>query len=144
LRILIAEDDAVSRKILQRALEQLGHQCICARDGHEAWEIYKRSPSPEVVMSGWEMPGIDGVELCERIRRRARGQDVYPFFVFWTARTGADDVLTAARAGADHYLAKPLDRRRLQACMIAAERITSWHRRLARRVLEEPNSEPAG
>jgi two-component system cell cycle response regulator len=132
LRVLIAEDDAVSRKILQRAVERFGHQCICARDGNEAWEIFKRLPDLDVVISDWMMPEIDGIELCSRIRAFAGRRDGYPYFVFMTAFGERDHYLIWIEAGADDYLTKPLCLDELRARLLTAERVTSHQKRLFR------------
>jgi CheY-like chemotaxis protein len=83
LKILIAEDDAVSRTILRRAVEKLGHECLAAEDGEKAWELYRETPGVDVIISDWMMPGIDGLELCRRIRRASRPE--YTYFIFLTA-----------------------------------------------------------
>ena len=132
MRILIAEDDAVSRKILQRAVERLGHQCICARDGNEAWEIFKRLPDLDVVISNWMMPGIDCIELFCRIRAFAGRRDGYPYFSFMTAFGERDRYLIGIEAGADDYLTKPLNLDELRARLLLAERVTSHQKRLIR------------
>jgi two-component system cell cycle response regulator len=132
LRILIAEDDAVSRKILHRAVERFGHQCICARDGNEAWEIFKRSPELDVVISDWAMPGSDGIELCRRIRAFSGRRDANPYFVFTTAFVDKDHYLIGMQVGADDYLTKPLDLDELRARLIAMERVISLQKRLLR------------
>ena len=134
LRVLIAEYDAVSRKILQRAVERFGHQCIWARDGNEAWEIFKRLPDLDVVISDWMMPGIDGIELCGRIRAFAGRRDGYPYFVFMTAFGEKDHYLLWIEAGADDYLTKPLCLDELRARLLTAQRVTSHQKRLFRQM----------
>jgi two-component system, cell cycle response regulator len=136
LKILIAEDDAVSRKILQRAIEQLGHQCLCASDGNQAWEIFKRSADLDVVISDWMMPGMDGIELCNRIRTYTEFRDGYPYFVFMTAFGDKEHFLIGMEVGADGYLTKPLCLEELRACLLAAERLTSFQKRLFRQTEE--------
>jgi two-component system chemotaxis response regulator CheY len=130
MRVLIAEDDAVSRLILRRAVETLGHECLVAVDGDEAWERYRQGEGDvDVVISDWMMPGLDGVELCRRVR--SKPGNVYTYFVLLTALSERRDFLTGMQAGADDYLTKPLDRDELSVRLLAAERITSLHRRLA-------------
>jgi two-component system cell cycle response regulator len=128
MRVLIAEDDAVSRLILKRAVETLGHECLVATDGTEAWELF-RANDVDVVISDWMMPGLDGLELCRRIREQPGS--VYTYFVLLTALSERRDFLTGMQAGADDYLTKPLDRDELSVRLLAADRITSLHRRLA-------------
>jgi two-component system cell cycle response regulator len=128
LRVLIAEDDAVSRTILKKAVEKFGHECLAAEDGEEAWELYRNTPEVDVVISDWMMPGPDGLELCRRVRAINNGW--YTFFVFLTALGDKEHLLEGMQAGADDYLAKPLDREQLQVRLIAASRVNSLHRQL--------------
>lgn len=143
MRVLIAEDDAVSRMILRRAVEWLGHECLAAADGLEAWEIYQSSPDVDVIISDWMMPGMDGLALCKKVHAFDVRPDGYPFFIFLTALGDKKHLIEGMSAGADDYLAKPLDRDELQARLIAAERVTSLHRQLCeqRKELEQLNSE---
>lgn len=127
MKILLAEDSAASRFLLQRALEELGHDCIVAEDGLQAWERYK-AEMPEVVISDWIMPGLDGDELCRRIR--ADEDNPYTYFVMLTSLEDKEHVLRGMQAGVDDYLAKPLDRNDLTARLIAATRVTALHRRI--------------
>jgi signal transduction histidine kinase len=129
MRILIAEDEIISRKILQRAVEKFGHECLAAADGLEAWELFQNTEEVDVVISDWMMPGIDGLEFCRRLREEQR--DEYTYFIFLTALGDKAHLLEGLGAGADDYLAKPLDRDELQARLIAASRVTSLHRKLA-------------
>lgn len=147
MRVLIAEDDAVSRMILRRAIEKLGHECHAAEDGEEAWRAYKAAPDGffDVVISDWMMPGMDGPALCAKVRalREAEGRESYPFFVFLTALGDKDHLLEGMRAGADDYLKKPLDRSELAARLLVASRVTTLHRKLIdqNKRLEELNAE---
>jgi CheY-like chemotaxis protein len=126
LKILIAEDDAVSRRILRGMVENLGHECIAADDGLEAWQTYQSTADIEVAISDWMMPNMDGLELCRRIRALERER--YTFFIILTALTGNERLLEGLRAGADEYLTKPLDREQLQARLAIASRIAALHR----------------
>ena len=129
MKILIAEDDAVSRKILRRAVEKIGHECLAAADGEEAWTLYKENPDLDVIISDWMMPGVDGLELCRRVRGDNR--DRYTYFIFLTALGNRDHLLQGLDAGADDYLSKPLDRDELRMRLTSALRVTDLHRRLA-------------
>jgi two-component system cell cycle response regulator len=129
LKILIAEDDAVSRMILRRAVEKLGHECQAAADGEEAWGLYKENPDLDVIISDWMMPGVDGLELCRRVRGDNR--DGYTYFIFLTALGDREHLLQGLEAGADDYLSKPLDRDELGMRLTSALRVTELHRRLA-------------
>jgi two-component system cell cycle response regulator len=129
LRILIAEDDAVSRTILRRAVEKIGHECLASADGEEAWSFYKENPDLDVIISDWMMPGVDGLELCRRVRSDNR--DRYTYFIFLTALGDREHLLQGLDAGADDYLSKPLDRDELGMRLTSALRVTDLHRRLA-------------
>ncbi|MFK7928596.1 MAG: diguanylate cyclase [Myxococcota bacterium] len=126
MHILIAEDDAVSRLLLQRAVERLGHTCEATPDGAAAWTQYQQARY-DVVISDWMMPDVDGLELCRRIRANETG---YTYFVLLTANDDRKDRLLGMNAGADDYLTKPLDPDSLQLRLIAARRVTDLHRQI--------------
>jgi diguanylate cyclase (GGDEF)-like protein len=128
MRILIAEDDRVSRTILHRTIQKFGHECLVAKDGVQAWELFQGT-TVDIVISDWMMPNVDGVELCRRIR--ATSSEDYVYFIFLTAQSDKEFLLMGMRAGADDYLTKPLDADELQVRLIAATRITSLHQQLA-------------
>jgi serine phosphatase RsbU (regulator of sigma subunit) len=143
LKVLIAEDDPVSRTILRRSVEKFGHECLAAEDGEKAWELFQETQEVDVIISDWMMPGIDGIEFCRRVR--AVRNDVYTFFIFLTALGDRASLLEGMQAGADDYLTKPLDREELQVRLIAASRVNSLHRQLneKRRQLEAEMSRAA-
>ena len=128
LKILIAEDERVSRTILKRTVEALGHECLVAEDGLEAWEAYRNTPDVEAIVSDWMMPNMDGLEFCRRVRNLDR--DGYTFFIFLTALGNEDHLLEGMQAGADEYLTKPLDGKQLEAKLSAAFHVASLHRRM--------------
>jgi type IV pilus assembly protein PilB len=128
MKVLIAEDDAVSRTVLQRTVEKLGHECLVAEDGAEAWGIYEATPDVDVIVSDRMMPNMDGLEFCRNVRGLERPG--YTFFIFLTALGGREKLLEGLKAGADDYLVKPLDGEQLRVKLIAASRITSLHRHL--------------
>jgi diguanylate cyclase (GGDEF)-like protein len=140
VKILVADDDPTSRLIVQMALETVGHQCHTVTDGNEAWEAFC-SWRPETVVSDWRMPGLSGLELCRAIRGHPTSP--YTYFIMATSQGAIDEILEGMKAGADDYLVKPLDTDDLQARLIAAARVTSLHRRLARQQaeLEDLNDE---
>jgi diguanylate cyclase (GGDEF)-like protein len=130
MRILIAEDDSLSRLILQKYVAKLGHEVLVACDGGEAWARCQAEPV-DVVITGWMMPGLDGPALCRHIRAGWPGQAGYVYVMLLTSLADRQHVLDGLKAGADDYLAKPLDQEELQVRLIAAERVTGLHRRLA-------------
>ncbi|WP_119069865.1 diguanylate cyclase domain-containing protein [Rubrobacter indicoceani] len=141
MKVLIAEDDTVTRRILQLGLNRLGHECLPTSDGREAWETFLEDPDIEVVISDRMMPGMDGIELCCRVRRTPR--ESYTYFIFITALSERDELLEGFEAGADDYLTKPLDQQQLRARLLTASRVTELHGRLyeQKRQLERLNRE---
>jgi len=129
MRILVAEDDTTSRLIIEAAVTSLGHECIVATSGEEAWRLFETA-DVEVVISDRMMPGIDGLELCRRVR--ASNKDTYTYFIFLTVLDERPDVVSGMEAGADDYLVKPLDAVELKLRMLVASRVTALHRRLFR------------
>lgn len=129
MRVLVADDDLISRMMLQGAVEQLGHQCVVAEDGEQAWRLFSAT-DPDVLITDWMMPWVDGLELCRRVR--SRGGDAYTYIILATSLVERDEILTGMEAGADDYLAKPLEPFDLQVRLIAAKRVTSLHSELAR------------
>ena len=120
MRILVAEDETVSRRMLIATLEGLGHEVTAAPDGRQAWGEFERKPFP-VVISDWMMPGLDGLELCRRIR--AADHTKYTYIVLLTALGGKGHYLQGMDAGADDFLMKPLDPAELRVRLRVAERI---------------------
>jgi DNA-binding response OmpR family regulator len=124
MRILIAEDDPVSVKILQFTLQHWGHEVITTNDGAAAWEAFERDPV-RVIISDWMMPGLDGLELCQKVRTRPKTE--YAFFILLTAiNTGRDNLRKAMDAGIDDFLTKPLDREAVFMRLRVAERILGY------------------
>ena len=128
MKVLIAEDDAVSLTILKKAVERFGHECLVAEDGEKAWELFQNTPEVDVIISDWMMPRVDGPEFCRRVREKNSGW--YTFFIFLTVLGDKEHLLEGMKAGADDYLPKPLDREQLQVRLIAASRVNSLHRKL--------------
>ncbi len=128
MRILIVDDSPMERLIIRVAIEQLGHECIVAVDGEEGWQAFVEGGA-DVILSDWVMPVVDGPELCRRIRGYPDAP--YAYFIFLTALDDRNHALEGMEAGADDYLAKPLDPHELRMRLIAAERVTNVQRQLA-------------
>lgn len=111
-RILVAEDDGQARQVLVDFLKEWGLSVTACADGASAWEQIQQEP-PRLVLLDWEMPGLDGLELCRRIRQ-LKGQPLV-YIIFLTGRGGVRDLAAGLDAGADDYLAKPFDEVELQA-----------------------------
>ena len=129
MRILIAEDDTVSRMIIEAKIAQLGHDFLSTTNGEDAWRAFQAG-NIDVVISDRSMPGMDGLELCRRVRSWT-GSNKYTYFIFVTSSGDKRRVLDANEAGADDYLVKPLDTDQLATRLVVAERITQLHERLA-------------
>lgn len=124
MHILIVEDEPVTREVLKRLLIGAGHEVSEAPDGVEAWNVLQSIRIP-VIISDWEMPEMEGLELCRKIRGRA-GE--YTYFIMLTAKSGRAEYLEAMDGGVDDFLAKPLDAVDLQCRLRVAERILGLRR----------------
>lgn len=124
MKILIAEDDLISRKLLSSTLEEFGHSVTAYENGADAWAAFDRSPV-RVIVSDWLMPGLDGLEFCRRVRDRAETD--YTYFILLTANVqGKDTYIEAMESGIDDFLAKPLDRDQIWMRLKVAERILRY------------------
>ena len=128
LKVMVAEDDPVSRMIAVKSVESFGCECVEAKDGLEAWKLYQEDASMDVVLSDWLMPGMDGLELCQRVRGLERQKHTY--FVFLTALGDQQHLTDGMEVGADEYLIKPLDRELLRTKLEDAFRAKSLHEHL--------------
>lgn len=120
MTILIAEDEAVSRRLLQAYLEQLGYQVAVAGNGAEAWHRF-RNGDYHIVVSDWLMPEMDGLELIRRIR--AHSCPSYVYTILLTAKSEKEDIVAGMDAGADDFIAKPFDRDELRVRLRAGQRV---------------------
>jgi diguanylate cyclase (GGDEF)-like protein len=128
VKVLVADDDPGSLLVAKAAVERSGHECLAAADGDEAWALYL-AHQPDVVVTDWMMPGMDGLALCRAIR--AREADLYTYIVLLTSQGSRNDVLAGLEAGADDYVTKPLDPFVLHARLLVALRVTTLHADLA-------------
>jgi DNA-binding response OmpR family regulator len=137
MRILIAEDDRVSRRLLETRLQNDGHEVVLAADGTEAWAALEQDPAIPLAILDWVMPGITGPEICQRLRQRKTDQPTY--LILLTSRDTRDDVVTGLQAGANDYVTKPFDLDELHARVQVGERVVHLQKALAERVrqLEE-------
>ncbi len=130
MRILIAEDDRITRVSLARQLEAWGHTVTAAEDGQAAWEALGASPF-DIVITDWEMPRLSGVELIERIRAAPPSLAAnYVYIVLLTSRTNKSDIVGGIEAGADDFVSKPFDREELRVRVLAGERVVRLERTL--------------
>lgn len=127
MNVLIAEDDPASLRLLEKAVNGFGHDVALAANGDEAWEQFTTGDFAFVI-TDWIMPGLDGLELCRRIRESVRPNYIYIIMV--TSRSEQEDFLTGMSAGADDFIIKPIGLRELQVRMRAAERILKLQQEL--------------
>src|SRR5438045_2520105 len=125
--ILVADDDRSARFLLSSTLIELGHSVTEATNGCEAWEAWKRKHH-RLVISDWMMPGVDGLELCRRIR--AEEESGFAYIILITACAGKANYLDAMDSGVDDFMGKPFERDRLLARVRVAMRILDLHQRL--------------
>jgi sigma-B regulation protein RsbU (phosphoserine phosphatase) len=137
MRILVAEDDAVTRKLLESTLGRLGLDVITAADGNAAWnalETLKGKDAPELAVLDWMMPGLEGIQILRRLRTTPGFELLY--VILLTSRTDKEDVAYGLAAGANDYIVKPFDPSELEARVRVGERMVKLQRSLAARVAE--------
>src|SRR3984957_3758674 len=120
-RVLAAEDNPVFQSMLRSMLTKWGYDPIIARDGAEAWRVLAAEDAPRLAILDWMMPGLDGVEICRRVR--AAGREPYIYILLLTARTDSQDLVAGMGAGADHYPPKPFVAHELRVRLRAGKRI---------------------
>jgi DNA-binding response OmpR family regulator len=133
-RILIAEDDAVSRRMLEATLAKWGYDVLSFSDGGAAWQALSQQETPSLAILDWMMPEMDGTEICRRVRAESSLRPLY--IILLTARGGKEDLVAGLEAGADDFITKPFDREELRARLQVGERIIALQRDLADRVRE--------
>ncbi|MDH3455680.1 MAG: response regulator transcription factor [Gemmatimonadota bacterium] len=134
MRVLMAEDDAVSAKLLETVLTKWGYETVVAHDGKQAWLALQAPDAPQLAVLDWMMPGIDGVEVCRRTRALDRAPRTY--IIMLTAMERKEDLVTALDAGADDYLIKPFHHQELRARIQVGVCILELQVELADRVRE--------
>lgn len=128
MEILIAEDDAVSRKTLESFLKKWGHEVAVVKDGEQAWRALISDRAPRLAILDWMMPGMDGIDLCRAVRQR--GSDPYTYILLLTARSQKQDIVEGIEAGADDYLAKPFAPQELRVRIRAGIRVVELQEKL--------------
>jgi len=136
MRILIADDDLVSLRLLHTRLVEWGYKVTGVSDGQKALQVLQGPEAPRLAVLDWVMPGMDGIEVCREVRRRARKPYIY--ILMLTARGKKQDIVEGLEAGADDYLIKPYDPLELRARLRAARRILDLQEQLvsAHRLIE--------
>jgi len=130
MKVLIAEDNPVTRRLLETFLKKWGYDVVQAINGREAWKILNKPEAPNLVISDWIMPDMDGLELCRHIREMEK--DDYVYYIMLTAKGRKKDVIEGLEAGADDFLTKPFDREELKYRVKIGERIIELESRILR------------
>jgi two-component system cell cycle response regulator len=136
MKILIIDDDPISRRVLEANLLEWGYEVMVASDGGKAWEIIQQPESPSLIISDWMMPRMDGLALCREIRNMEKSE--YTYFIILTAKGEKKDIIEGLEAGADDFLTKPFNQEELKYRTRIGERIIN----LERRILELANTDP--
>ena len=137
MRILVADDDPIGRRLLERALGKSGHDVVVVPNGADAWQVLSAPDPPALAILDWMMPELTGIELCRKARETEWA--VEPYLIVLTSRGATADVVTALEAGANDYITKPFEIEELRARVSVGERIVTLQQQLSDRVraLEE-------
>jgi predicted signal transduction protein with EAL and GGDEF domain len=135
-KILVADDDALTRRLLEKTLEQAGYEVVVAENGRKALECLSSAEGPRLALLDWLMPGLNGVEVCREIRRHS--EYPYTYIILLTAKSSKVDVVTGLEAGADDYITKPCDAEELKARLRSGERILKLEDKLTFDALHDP------
>jgi diguanylate cyclase (GGDEF)-like protein len=124
VKILVAEDDPVSRRLLEVTLSKWGYEVVTCADGQAAWDVLKVPDAPQLVILDWMMPRLDGLQVCKNVRNPdERSVEPYVYIILLTAKSQKTDMVTGLEAGADDYLTKPFDAQELRMRLRAGRRI---------------------
>lgn len=134
VKILIAEDEFTTRMMIQVCLENWGYRVESVTNGEEAWAIMRKDDAPQIAILDWEMPEMDGVEVCRRVKEM-EGENL-PYVILLTARDSNTDILQGFDAGADDYMTKPFNDDELRARVRVAERLVRTQVSLTESVAE--------
>ncbi|WP_054694194.1 GGDEF domain-containing response regulator [Syntrophomonas palmitatica] len=128
MRILIADDDLLSLRILNDYINSWGYEVILCRNGDEAWAVLEQENRPNIAILDWMMPGLEGVQICERLRKMNPSRYVY--VILLTARSKTEDVIKGLDSGADDYIIKPFHPEELKYRLRIGERIIELEQRI--------------
>jgi DNA-binding response OmpR family regulator len=134
MRVLIAEDDLTSRQILESLLRKWDYDVIAVANGTDALEHLKAADAPRIAVLDWMMPGLNGVEVCSKVRETDSGDPHY--IILLTAQSNKEDIVAGLAAGANDYIIKPFDYSELQARLEVGVRVIRLQRDLAGRIVE--------
>lgn len=131
MKILIAEDSSISRIMLEAVLTKWGYEVTAVCDGTQAWNALQESDAPNLAVLDWEMPGINGPDLCRKLRKEERKDPLY--LILLTARNKSSDIVHGLESGADDYIAKPYNNAELKARVDAGRRLLTLQNQMRER-----------
>jgi len=134
MKILIAEDDPAFRHLLEDTLVRWGYEVVVCRDGNEAWQALAAEDAPQLAILDWLMPGLDGLELCRRVRKE--GHALYTYIILLTSQQQEEDLVAGMEAGADDYIIKPFKTNELRVRLNAGKRLLELQNELAARAAD--------
>jgi len=134
VKILIAEDELTTRMLVQVSLENWGYRVESVVNGQQAWSALKRKDAPSIAILDWEMPELDGPEVCRKVKEM--GKENSPYIILLTGRDSNNDIVEGFDAGADDYMTKPFNNNELQARVRVAERLVRTQTSLTESVAE--------
>lgn len=129
MKVIIADDEPVSRRMVRESLQRWGYDAVEAADGLTAWHEMQSESPPRMAVVDWMMPELDGLEFCRKIREREQYQP-YTYIILLTGKTRKEDTIRGLEAGADDFISKPFDRDILRARLMVGKRILDLHTRL--------------
>ena len=128
MKVLIADDENITRRRLEKLLTDMGYEVVSCKDGLDAWDVIKSKNAPSLLILDWMMPGMDGVEICRKVRKLSR--EPYTFILLLTSKGKQDDFVKGMDAGADDYITKPFDQNELRVRLKAGKRIIELNEEL--------------
>jgi two-component system cell cycle response regulator len=128
MRVLVAEDDLTSRLVLQKTMAKWGYEVLAVHDGDRAWEELQKPDAPTLLVLDWEMPGMDGIDVCRKVRAQESGRPHY--IILLTARSDTQDLVAGLEAGANDYVGKPFDPAELRARVDVGRRFVELYEEL--------------
>lgn len=131
MKILLADDDVITASLIESLLRKEGYDVISVTNGNEAWDIMSKSDAPRIAILDWIMPGIDGLEVCKKIRMKLMSK---VFIILLTGRSDKSDVTAGLDAGADDYITKPFDYNELRARVAVGKRFVELQESLERNI----------
>lgn len=134
MKILVADDDTTTRLLLEDFLAEWGFTVLTAQDGDEAWDLLENERNLQLAVLDWMMPGVDGLEICRRIKGREEGRYIYTLLL--TGKGSRDDMVQALESGADDYLTKPVNADELRSRLAVGQRILRYEKTLAEKIVE--------